>query len=652
MKTRLMFLLVVVSLQSSALFAQVVNVNLSVDATTPGHRINEDFVGFSMEKKTMTTDVGGGSTVGSFWVASPTALTRLRNLLTNISPSSIIRVGGDATDRLAWIPSARGTNTSTTNLYNSDIDKFFGFLSTVGWKSIYAVNLAKDSANYAGNAIAENAAEANYVYSTYGSMLKSISIGNEPMAFVVMKYRNPYNPSLYIANYLPHYDAIKSVNPAIPISGGDIGRRTEYNTWNMAYLEKMNNLPSTSPARPINSFNVHAYPFRENELIGGMAEQNIDAVINSLSPGSTFQSNLSYVTNLANSYNTPFRMSENNYITEGAGTAAGMNSFATAIWTLDYLYTLANYKVEGANFHSGGGNPTYTPLYRTSTANDTYGFRAMYYGLLAFMDGARNRRLLPVTPQMTASAPRASYYATKSEDGKTLTVTLINKDFPNTINADVNIPGVSISAVSYQALRPQTNMYDGVANSFYANAQVAPDGSFSKSTPTPISPTSSTNFSVTLAPMTAVVATVTLQSPDLTLITYVRPSIANGLTPISVVADVVELNSVPTSGPITVKLSKDAVVNLSFDPGATLVNGRSVQNSAWRLSGPSGGFYTLTSNQVIGGGGVLSFGLSGSLSPGATTGALSISTVLVGGSGGDSNTANNADADKIDYFQQ
>lgn len=77
-----------------------------------------------------------------------------------------------------------------------------------------------------------------------------------------------------------------------------------------------------------------------------------------------------------------------------------------------------------------------------------------------------------------------------------------------------------------------------------------------------------------------------------------------------------------------------------------------MQNSAWSFSGPSGGFYTLTTTQIIAAGDVLSFGLAGVMTPGATQGSLTVSTIIVNGSGGDVRIDNNNDADKVDYFQQ
>jgi len=210
-------------------------------------------------------------------------------------------------------------------------------------------------------------------------------------------------------------------------------------------------------------------------------------------------------------------MSETNSVASG-GLAGVTNSFASAIWALDYLYTLATYRAEGANFHSGGNSLGYSPIYRVSSANGTYAIGAIYYGLLAFADGARNQRLLTVTPPNSTTNPRASYYATLSDDGKTIKMTLLNKDFTNTINASVDVPGATISAASYQTLKPQTDKYDLAANTFYANAQVATDGSFTKGTPSALAVTNATHFSVPIAPMTSVVVTLaTATSPIYTV---------------------------------------------------------------------------------------------------------------------------------------
>ncbi|GAB4023027.1 hypothetical protein GCM10028773_38430 [Spirosoma koreense] len=156
----------------------------------------------------------------------------------------------------------------------------------------------------------------------------------------------------------------------------------------------------------------------------------------------------------------------------------------------------------------------------------------------------------------------------------------------------------------------------------------------------------------TLTDQSLLVVTATALS-DLSPILYARPSTATGATPnFNVVVDVFELNSVATTGTFIVRISRDPKVTLSLPAGATSVGGRPVQNSAWTLSGPSGGFYTLTANRGVAAGDVLSAGLTGTLLPGATTGTLTVSTTVLPGTLVEADLGNNTDAEKVDYFQQ
>ncbi|MBD2757433.1 putative Ig domain-containing protein [Spirosoma validum] len=136
---------------------------------------------------------------------------------------------------------------------------------------------------------------------------------------------------------------------------------------------------------------------------------------------------------------------------------------------------------------------------------------------------------------------------------------------------------------------------------------------------------------------------------DLTPTLYVRPFTTYGSSAINLVVDVVELNRVATNGLITIKITRDAKVALSLPASATSVGGRVVQNSVWQLTTSDPAYYVLTTNQVIKAGDKLSVGLTGVISPGETTGILSISSVLTGVAG-EQKVTNNADADKVEYF--
>ncbi|GAB4021768.1 ExeM/NucH family extracellular endonuclease [Spirosoma koreense] len=140
--------------------------------------------------------------------------------------------------------------------------------------------------------------------------------------------------------------------------------------------------------------------------------------------------------------------------------------------------------------------------------------------------------------------------------------------------------------------------------------------------------------------------------PDLTPVITARPATAVGTIDFTVVVDLYEVNSVATSGPITVRVTRDSHVNLTLDAGASSVGGKPVLNSAWVLDTSNPSYYTLTTSQVIAAGGQLSFGLSGTLAANSTTGSLTVSPVILAGSGGDVDPTNNSDSDKVEYFQQ
>ncbi|MBD2757499.1 hypothetical protein [Spirosoma validum] len=218
--------------------------------------------------------------------------------------------------------------------------------------------------------------------------------------------------------------------------------------------------------------------------------------------------------------------------------------------------------------------------------------------------------------------------------------------------------------------QPQVSVTNGTCNAPASLTITAPTGvsleysldgtNFQSSTV--FSPVTPGSYSVTarytnsvgcVSTPAAVTVTATACVPDLSPVIYARPSTIYGTTPITVVVDVIELLGTPTSGTVVVYLSKDAKVSLNYDMSATLINSRSVQNSAWTVDASSNSnYYILTTSNVVPAGDKLSFGFTGTLTPGATTGTVTMSTVIKGGGGGEVRVNNNVDADKIDYFQQ
>jgi hypothetical protein len=116
------------------------------------------------------------------------------------------------------------------------------------------------------------------------------------------------------------------------------------------------------------------------------------------------------------------RLGETNSIYSG-GLAGASDSFAAALWALDYLsYFSQETELAGLNFHNAGA-AAYNAFSPAGLASE-YTLKGVGYGLLAFAQNGPGR---PVPPQvLNASAVSLTVYALLHDDG-TETVRLINK---------------------------------------------------------------------------------------------------------------------------------------------------------------------------------------------------------------------------------
>ncbi|MBD2755198.1 beta strand repeat-containing protein [Spirosoma validum] len=141
-------------------------------------------------------------------------------------------------------------------------------------------------------------------------------------------------------------------------------------------------------------------------------------------------------------------------------------------------------------------------------------------------------------------------------------------------------------------------------------------------------------------------------APDLVPIMYARPTTVYGTSPVNVVITVADITSTTSNGPIKVRLSKDSRLQLNFDASATNVGGRPVRNQVWSVDSTNPNYYVLNTSEPITKDQPLSICLTGTLRTGSTTGMVTLSATMEGGSGGEVNIINNIDADKMEYFQQ
>jgi hypothetical protein len=167
----------------------------------------------------------------------------------------------------------------------------------------------------------------------------------------------------------------------------------------------------------------------------------------------------------------------------GGGKDGVSNTFAAALWVLDYLFVLASYGCSGVNMETGvnhlGKISYYTPI--SDDLNGHYGAAPEYYGLLAFAqisDGGMS----PVT--VAANGINLTAWSVVSRGERALAI--INKD--NVQDADVSIAGIDITGSNVKpsarmsrgrVMRltgPALNARDGI---MLGGVSVAADGSWS-----------------------------------------------------------------------------------------------------------------------------------------------------------------------------
>jgi hypothetical protein len=125
----------------------------------------------------------------------------------------------------------------------------------------------------------------------------------------------------------------------------------------------------------------------------------------------------------------PYRLEEvNNYFNGGATNVS--NTFASALWGLDFMYWWAAHGAAGLNFHTGDRvaagyelRPSkYTAFFSTTNG---YLIRPLGYGIKAFDLGSHGK-FVPVTVSNPGNL-NLSVYAVLDED-KNLYCTIINKE--------------------------------------------------------------------------------------------------------------------------------------------------------------------------------------------------------------------------------
>lgn len=387
---------------------------VSVDAKHPGAAISPDFAGLSFE---LTQLLPGPDGLRYFRPDN----TRLINLFQTLGIKNL-RVGGNTSDR-NW---RRPPN-------QADIDSLFAFAKAANLKVIYCLRLHDGDPDY-------DARTAKYIMDHYPDQVACFSIGQEPTAYP--RKTNWVNgvpergPRLAFSTYSKEWkrfaDAIIKAAPNAKFCGPSTD---DDPTWPREFLKAF------GQGNHVTMITSHLYPGRSGDKVPS-PEIGRDEML-STNFVEAYQRLYNGFCSAALTDGLSFRLEEvNNFYNGGASGVS--DTFASALWGLDFMYWWAEHGAEGLNFHTGdkvGAGAELRPSRYTAyfSMPDGFAVRPLGYGIAAFNIG-KHGRFLPATISNPNSL-NVSVYAVLGDD-QNIYVTIINKEH----GAQGRAAGISLTA--------------------------------------------------------------------------------------------------------------------------------------------------------------------------------------------------------------
>ena len=413
---------------------------IDIDATKPGLAIPADFLGISYEKNAL---------VEPHFKAENTVFVNLhRNL-----GAGTLRLGGNKVELTRWQADASASLDKATGLAvigRTTLDNFYGFLKATEWKCLHGINLA-------GNQPDSSADEAAYALKVGGTSILAIELGNEPNLYTNHDLRKKgYDCPTYLPEAAAAIKVIRARNPGIILAGPATARRPDHWFEDAVAGLKGQLQIGTSHLYALSGGSTNPksanFPSIENLLLPATMAKDVTMVDEHLAA--------------AKAAGMRYRLAEFNSVSNGGRTGVS-DTFVSALWATDFLFSVAAHGADGVNFHCNLKPGSYSPI-STVKGETRYTVHPLYYAMLLFHDAGQGR-LLPTKVQSTANLVA---HATLDDSGK-VRVVLVNKDLTQDVVATVQV-GTRFRAGSVHRLTaPQASSKDGVT---YANTVVAADG--------------------------------------------------------------------------------------------------------------------------------------------------------------------------------
>jgi hypothetical protein len=453
-----------------------VSVLVAFDLHHRGLPVPRRFLGLSFEVSSLR-QVAAYATGGDL-------LTLLRSL-----GSGVLRFGGVSADtRVAWSDAQTPKPAWASSVIEAgDLRRLGRLAARSGWPVLLTVGLAHfDSAAAAREAAAAKRA--------LGRNLLGIELGNEPDAYAKHGFRTePWTFTTYNAQVSAYRRAIAKAAPGIPLVGPDVSGSAVFRTWGRG--EAAHDRPALLTG--------HHYPLSCHEIPAPTIARLLSPQVRRLEGVSAHR-----YTSISRARAIGFRLDETNTVSCGGRTGIS-DTFASALWAVDYLARTMSAGMAGINFQAAPANCTgYSALCAATPeglAKGALHAQPEWYALLLA------RELVGARPVQTAfKAPRGHNIDIRSflaGDGRLILV-IVEDDPPSagpiavSMNVGRRFAGASVLALTAPALAARSGVELG-------GRAVAADGSWSE--PSALSRRSNRRGTITLvvAPSTAVLATVT-----------------------------------------------------------------------------------------------------------------------------------------------
>ncbi len=322
---------------ASAPASQVAMLTLHPDR--PGPAVPRSFIGLSYETQQL-------SEPNFFSSANKGLIAQFRAL----APAGVLRLGGNTSDYGFWkpTPSSVAPPRAKREYKAGDpppdlsyavtpdaVHNLRGFLDATGWTCLYGINLGTNTPALAAD-------EAAFVAKALGAKLEYFQIGNEADRFgTTIRDPKTWSAGAFLDEWLTFANAIVGRVPAARFGMPDIASNAQ---WFTTIGDRLADHP----------MRAHIACLSHHHYVGGPPSNPIMTIEHILGPDAAVRRDAALVRAAAEKLHTAWRMTEGNTCYRG-GKPGVSDVFAAALWSADYLLTLASLGYAGVNLHGGDG---------------------------------------------------------------------------------------------------------------------------------------------------------------------------------------------------------------------------------------------------------------------------------------------------------